>query len=99
MSCTQQGFIDALVDGFNLSKDLMIPKAQDAIPLRAQPSRPVSIIRKLFGVVASIEFYNQLLLKADKIHNIGSKRLLPTKLIPPDLAEAKMSPECFLSLR
>lgn len=70
----------------------MIPESQDAESLAFQPSRPVCIRCDLFRVLASIYFDNQLLFETHKVNNIATQRLLPPKLLSPQLTQADMPP-------
>ena len=53
-----------------------------------QPCVPICIIRYLVEMLATIDFNDQFLLKADQIYDIWSKRLLPAELMPSHLPAA-----------
>ncbi len=70
----------------------MIPESQDAKPLGLQPCGALCIRDDLLPVLSSIDFDDQLPLKAYKINDVSAQHLLPSKLVSLQLSHAKVLP-------
>jgi len=55
--------------------------------MRSQPIRPLCIGNSLFSMLAAINLNDKLLLKANKIHDVGANRLLSPKLMAANLSK------------
>jgi hypothetical protein len=55
----------------------MIPEPQNVKPLRLEPRSPVGILKLTLGMLTAIDFNDHSPLKTDKIHDVGTDRLLP----------------------
>ena len=58
----------------------VVPKPQYRIALATQPRISILIVLHLFGMLSTIDFYNQQLLDTYKIHDIATYGFLPLEL-------------------
>jgi len=56
------------------------------------------LISCVFGVLATVDFYDQSLFTADEVHNISPYRLLADKLVADDLTRAQSFPKKLLRI-
>jgi hypothetical protein len=80
---------------FRIAKHVVIPEADNAIPLRLDEPRPLGI--HCFVVLAAVTFDHQASTMACEVHDIAAERHLPAK---SSLGKglAKQSPHSLLSL-
>jgi len=87
------------LDRLNLHQYLIIPESQNAKPLRLEPRCALSIISRLFSMLPSVQFNNQLLFKTDKIYNIRCDRLLSSKPVSSHLLHSQVGPQSLFGFR
>jgi hypothetical protein len=74
----------------------MIPKSQEAIPLRFQGSGPTQVIGALSQVGTAIKLNDQTILRTAEIHHEPADSVLPAKVDATQLIAAQVCPELCL---
>ena len=67
-------------DSIRHCQNIVVPETQDPVSLILQPFASGIVILRLFDMLPAIYFDNQLPVSADKINDIFSDKLLPSKL-------------------
>ena len=74
----------------NIAKNFIVPETQNPEALLFKKCRPALVTTDEFSVLSSINFDNKHCLKADKIDNILSERMLTAKPVPVELLVTEM---------
>ncbi len=82
----------AVKHAIHIPKYFIVPKSQYTKTLRLQPGSPALIFFNLLVMLASIHFDDQALFKANKINDVSSQYLLPSKFRGGHLAAVKPAP-------
>jgi hypothetical protein len=80
-----------------LEKDLMVPKANNAVPLRIQPAGADDVVEAL-GMLGAIQFHHQPFFAAEKVHDVSAKRNLAGKFEAIQPARPQVAPEIIFRL-
>lgn len=86
-------FQNSIKYSIEIIQNLMIPEPDDAITTLLEPGRPRLIRTALFHVLTTVQFDDQLFVKADEVNDERSDRFLATELMAVDIAAAKLAPE------
>ncbi len=74
-------------------KDVVVPNAQDAPPMRGKPGIPLPVISCLFlGVLSAVHLYNQMTLYTREVCEIRADRELAAELVTARIALAESVP-------
>jgi hypothetical protein len=76
----------------------VIPKPKYSKALSSQPIVAFAIVIDLLDMLSTINLDDESLLQTDKINNVWTQRLLPTKLVTTELPQAKMAPQKTFSV-
>ena len=76
-----------------LSQRVIVPKPDDPKAFRFKDGCSFCITRLLFGMLPAVELHDQLLFKADEIHDVRWNRMLPPKLESAEVAVFQMQPK------
>jgi hypothetical protein len=92
----QQCGEDCFKNAFEISSHVIIPKAENAIPMLAEPliSDSIALAPR---VLAAVNFNDEPMFAANKVCDVRPYRLLANEFEPIQAARAKSPPE--LSLR
>lgn len=66
-------------DTLDVPEHLIVPKPRHSKTSFAEPAIPLGITYECLRVVSTIQFHDKTGLKANKVHNIRTQRLLPFK--------------------
>lgn len=91
--------VDHFDDAVRIFQAVIVPETQQSVALRLKDLRTRSILFELFVVLSPVDFDDESRLEAEKIHNIGSNRRLPTKSMAVDLLAAQSRPQSPFGLR
>jgi hypothetical protein len=83
---------DCFKNAFEISSHVIIPKAENAIPMLAEPliSDSIALAPR---VLATIHFNNEPVLTTDKVSDVTTDRLLANELDAVQFPRAKPSPK------
>ncbi len=84
--------------GVRIGQDLVVPEAEDPEATPAQLEVPRSVTH-IFGVLAAIDFHNQVMLEAGEIDDGTTDRHLPAELEAVQPAIAQPIPQAHLGIR
>ncbi len=90
--------VNRLKHSIHAFRQIVIPKADDAVAFSFQPSRPfvVSRFSCIGPMLRAVDFDNQLRRHAGKVGNVGTNRNLPTKVASKHGRASQPPPEQFL---
>jgi hypothetical protein len=84
----------------HIRQDLIVPKSQDAVPVRLQAAGSCIVPRYLVRMLAAVDFNDQLRSVAGKICKVWSDRHLPPEMRSFDRqTTAKMPPQFSFGFR
>ena len=82
MQCFKNGFERSL----RLRKNIIVPEAQDAKPVRSEEAATSKVVVRLLDMLASVQLDNDRGFDTSKVANVGTDGMLPAKLEPGHLS-------------
>lgn len=79
-------------DAFGVVEDVAVPEAQDAKALAFEPVCAFRVVQRPLRMLATVNFDNEPMLKADKVDDIRADRRLAAEATAIELTEAQMAP-------
>ena len=80
-------------------KYLVVPESQNCVSFRPKPSRPTSVVFSSLLVLTAVKFYDEILLFAEKVEDVGAQWTLASEFQPHQPAIAKLRPKKSLCVR
>lgn len=88
----RQGIRNGFQNAGRICENVVVPEAQNAVPLLSKESIPHGVTR-VRSVLPAIDLDNEASLPADEIDDIGADRLLANKLKSAKGSRTKVTPE------
>src|SRR5690606_33770406 len=94
-----QRYENPLDDPIGVRQHVVVPEPNDPVSLCFQPSRPDAVRFRLQIVLTAVDLDDQSGREADEIHDVRSKRILPSKTDAADLLASEPVPQARFGIR
>lgn len=94
----RKGGSDCLKNAGQIARDVIIPKAQDAVIAIGEPFIPNGVALAV-SMLATVDFHDQAPVATDEVDRVGSDRLLSNEFVSIEPSSAKAIPKRPLRIR